>query len=74
MIQVIRELGSRSFITGLLVVMVMLAVWELASLVFGGSLMWGVLFGWSLIALLPFAIRLASLCCSLSTERDVIPH
>lgn len=74
MIQVIRKLGGTGFITGILVVIAMLAVWQLAQLAFGASLMWGVLVGWSLIALLPFAIRVASLCCSLTSGSDALPR
>jgi hypothetical protein len=74
MIQVMRNLGSTAFITGFLVVMVMLAIWELAWLIFGASAMLSVLVAWSIIAFLPFAIRIASLCCALSTGGNTLPR
>lgn len=69
MIQVIRKLGGSGFITGILVVMVMLGLWELIWLMFGTSVMASLLFGWAAIALLPFGIRVASLCCTQPTDR-----
>lgn len=74
MIQVIRKLGSSAFITGILVVVVMLSILELVWLVFGASVMWSVLVSWVFIALLPFVIRIASLCCSLPSKHNVLPH
>lgn len=74
MIQVIRKLRSSAFITGILVLVVMLAILELVWLVFGTSVMWSVFVGWMFIALLPFVIRIASLCCLLPTKHNVLPH
>lgn len=51
-------------IAGVLVVVVVLGLWKLAWLLFDASLVWTVGVGWVAAALLPFAIRLASICLS----------
>jgi hypothetical protein len=64
MIQILRELEGSAFITGILLLLVMLGLWAMIWQMFGNSVLLVVLVCWAVAAFVPFILRVVTLWLS----------
>jgi hypothetical protein len=61
MTHLVQEQPGSALIAGVLVVIALVCLWLLTWLVFNASLLWVLVVGWAIAALLPFVIRVVSM-------------
>jgi hypothetical protein len=61
MTHLVQEQPGSALIAGVLVVIALVCLWLLTWLVFNASILWVLVVGWVIAALLPFLIRIVSM-------------
>jgi len=61
MTHLVQEQPESALIAGVLVVIALVCLWLLTWLVFNASILWVLVVGWGIAALLPFVIRVVSM-------------
>ena len=61
MTHLVQEQPGSALIAGVLVVIALVCLWLLTWLVFNASILWVLVVGWGIAALLPFVIRVVSM-------------